>query len=149
MDDLTRWIARQIDADAAVELRVVGVNDMAGRLGGRPVPAWVFRADRSIYSADGIVRARFTWAAEAAHITRWGPAHVLDVLDVWRRILVRHEHCGLGHGFCDDGGHGRELDDGTPVCADKLDLAAMYAGRPGYREQWRVTGDDHRPGGSV
>ncbi|TDC33906.1 DUF6221 family protein [Micromonospora sp. KC213] len=54
-----------------------------------------------------------------------------------RRILDRHAECGTGQGYCDGGGHGRELDDGTPACPDVLDLAAAFDRRPGYRAEWR------------
>jgi hypothetical protein len=83
--------------------------------------------------ANGIVEMD---ASAAGHIIRHDPARVLAEVDAKRRILARHEQCGTGHGYCDDGGHGWRLDDGTPVCGDKLDLTRPYADRPGYRSEW-------------
>jgi hypothetical protein len=58
-------------------------------------------------------------------------------VDAKRRMLNRHALCGTGRGYCDEAVHGWVLDDGTPACPDKLDLAAPFHQRPGYRSEWR------------
>ncbi|MEV5001958.1 DUF6221 family protein [Nocardioides sp. LML1-1-1.1] len=54
-----------------------------------------------------------------------------------RRIVNRHRNCGTGYGYCDDGGHGWDDEDG-PGCGDLADLASVYADRPGYDPAWRT-----------
>jgi hypothetical protein len=75
------------------------------------------------------------------HIARFNPARALRDIEAKRRILDRHRNCGHGVGYCDDGGGGWELEDGTPVCSDKLDLAAIWSDHPDYQPDWAVA--DH------
>lgn len=74
----------------------------------------------------------------AAWIARHDPARALRKLAVRRRILARHGNCGTGTGYCDDGGHGLEADDGTPSgCADLYDLAGIWDDHPDYDPEWK------------
>lgn len=65
------------------------------------------------------------------------PDRTLRECEARRRIVERHKDCGLGYGYCDDGGKGiwRE-EDGGPSCADQMDLAATYSDHPDYRDEW-------------
>lgn len=95
----------------------------------------IIKASGDYLYGDGHGDAVYRW------FERWSPIEpgpMLADVDIKRRILARHADCGLGHGYCDDGGKGWELDDGTPMCADKLDLAQSFAGREGWREEWRL-----------
>lgn len=68
-------------------------------------------------------------SAAAKEVTRW--IH----LDVIRR---RHEDCGTGFGYCDDGGHG--FVDGPPFgCADLEDLFMSLSHYPEFRMEWLHT----------
>ncbi|GAA5048274.1 hypothetical protein HNP84_000213 [Thermocatellispora tengchongensis] len=77
--------------------------------------------------------------AEYAYRDRFDPARMLREVEAKRSILGRHERCGSGVGYCDDGGHGWSEADGEPFtgCRDLQDLALPYADHPRYRPEWR------------
>ena len=77
-------------------------------------------------------------ATPRAHIARHDPARVLREIDAKRRILARHTNCGTGIGYCDDGGHAWDDEDGPRGCADLADLARPYSDHPQFREEWRL-----------
>ena len=85
----------------------------------------VFDADRKVanvgFANGGVMRP-----AEAAHIVRHSPASVLRDIEAKRRIIAEFERES-------EGGQGR---DGLWLALHIL--AAVYAGHPDYREEWRV-----------
>lgn len=84
------------------------------------------------------IQVRGARAELAEHVVRWDPARVLAEITAKRRTLARHSRCGSGVGWCDDGGHGIEPDEGPGGCNDLLDLAAPYADHPDYDPAWRL-----------
>lgn len=143
MDELITWLRAQLDEDERVARAAhvgpwrtepadsVYVQESAVVHHPGPLPSWA----TTVVPPDSEGGAGIE-PADAEHVARWDPARVQAEVEAKRRILARHEQCGTGHGYCDDGGHSWELDSGTPVCPDKLDLAHPYAGREGWREEW-------------
>ena len=74
----------------------------------------------------------------ADHIARHDPARALREVEAKRRVLARHTGCGTGIGYCDDGGHAWDDEDGPRGCADLADLVAVYSDHPQFREEWRL-----------
>ena len=79
--------------------------------------------------------------ANGEHIARHDPARVLAECEAKRRIVERHTiDCYPGDEgdeyVCDhcraQGWHPADV-----LCPDLLDLASVYADRPGYRAEWR------------
>jgi uncharacterized protein DUF6221 len=112
----------------------------------RSVPDWPF-ADylAEIYALDlplgpddgkGYERSRMALVAdgrnEDEHIARYDPERICLEIEAKRRILARHTRCANGEGCCSGRTVGREF------CDDMADLAAPYAGRPGFRPEWSV-----------
>lgn len=79
-----------------------------------------------------------SWMAEAEHIARWDPARVLAEVEAKRRILDLHEqavpdgHDQQGYRFACE--HCSQ----TTPCPTLCLLAQPYAGRDGWREEWRA-----------
>lgn len=118
MSDLTTFVLARIAEDEAT------VNALA---------------DESYNSIDGpISTGDDPWPSEAAFAAHITPARVLRECEAKRRIVARHADCGLGYGYCDDGGKGiwRE-EDGGPACADLFDLATAYSDHAEFQEAWR------------
>jgi len=65
------------------------------------------------------------------HIARYDPERICVEIEAKRRILSRHAKCAHGEGVCSGRTVGREF------CDDMADLAAPYAGQPGFRPEWR------------
>jgi hypothetical protein len=123
--DLVEFLRARLDNDASWALACTH------RTGEMPQP---FRADhRKVFGGNDVV-AETRSATLAQHIALHDPARVLHEVEAKRRILARHAECGTGSGYCDDGGH----DLGSLGCSDLLDLAAPFAGEPGYKEDWAV-----------
>lgn len=91
-------------------------------------------------------------AAEGGGLDSWGDigaadqawaAHQVDpAADIASKLAIvdLHDECGLGGGYCDDGGRGGA----GPNCdlrgCGTLELLAQpYAGRDGWDEAWRRT----------
>jgi hypothetical protein len=87
--------------------------------------------------------------ASGRHIVRHNPAQVLREVKAKRRVLERHRpprspaevpdnafsRCCIGCGFLGDTGippRTPDIDD----CPELRDLAAPFAGRPGYKVKW-------------
>ena len=76
---------------------------------------------------------------EYEHITRWDPARVLAEVGAKRRIV--DAHTPTSGGLCPTCWEGAEW--GGPAaspCPTLRLLAQPYAGRDGWREEWRVDG---------
>jgi len=119
MTGLAEWLLARIAEDEAAARACVGVNELAGYLGGKPIPRWV-RDGWQIRSDDErrIVRVGHTWAREADHIARWDPARVLAECEAKRRLIA--------------------LGEKDSYWDDVLRLLALpYADHPDYRDEWR------------
>jgi len=135
MDELITFLRRQLDDDERVAHATLGVNVRADLINGKPAPRWVSRGD-SVWDTNDIPRVKGTWAREAEHIARWDPARVLAEIQAKRRILDWAEAAQ------------REFDRAglrtpTPTTSEPMYFAALlaqpYAGRDGWREEWRLT----------
>jgi hypothetical protein len=121
LDELITWLREQLDDDERV------ARDAADHDSGRWFMGdkWnVFRAedmtpDDDIECNELVVYGNVKPQSE--HIARWDPARVLAEVDAKRRILETLHHEGGDHLFSD---------------TFRL-LAAPYAGRKGWREEWR------------
>lgn len=119
--DLLQWLRQQLDIDEQAAEMVDGLRLDLPEPPAANKPGMVFMSPEQYVNATGVLSGD----------------RIRAEINAKRRILDRHAHCGTGRGYCDAGGHGRELDDGTPVCLDVLDLAATFKQRPGYRAaQW-------------
>ncbi|MBU5946776.1 DUF6221 family protein [Streptomyces sp. PAM3C] len=130
MDELVRWLGVQLDEDERIARAVPadlghswsdpGPWVMAGNGGGG-------REAEVAKAADGLD----TQLAEhvAHHIAYHDPARVLREVAAKRQII---ERCTRVQGLLlDDFSAERLVDDVLAL------LALAYAGRPGYREEWR------------
>lgn len=79
------------------------------------------------YQLDGILE----------HVALHDPDRVLAECQAKRRIVERHDACGAGDGYCDDGGHGWD-DEGGPRCSDLADLASAFADHADFDPAWRL-----------
>lgn len=150
MDDLVQWLGQQLDEDERI---AKAATDGPWHVDHELYP-------ESINAADGVqVIAGGRWGGEASvfestedalHIARHDPARVLREIDAKRRMLARHHAAPVPPGsewaeeypYC--AAHAYKAADDTVVypvelknCLDLRDLAAPYANRPGYREEWR------------
>lgn len=60
---------------------------------------------------------------------------ILRQVAAQRRTLTRHANCGIGWGYCDDGGHAFDAGHG---CPDLADLAAPDQEHPDFNPAWKV-----------
>lgn len=120
--DLADWLLEQIAEDERRAHEVSGKDDLWN---GEHLDLWVIDDDYK-HNTLGITRRRVL--AECAAKQR--------ILERHRpRVAVEGPHegqliCGSSHG--DDEYYAI----GWP-CADVMDMASVYAERPGYREEWR------------
>lgn len=118
---LITWLREQLEVDlqAAEMVRYLGLELPVPPAADGPTP--VFMSPEQYVNATGVL---------SDHRIRANADAVL-------RIVDRHAHCGTGTGtgtgHCDGAARGRQPGDGTPGCPDLLDVAAMFAARPGYR----------------
>lgn len=125
MSDLIEWLRACIAEDEA-----------AAQL----VPNW---DDHVAHEMDGFSANARRYAAEMT------PAYVLAVCKAHREILDLHARdlygdcstCGEVNGWTGDGEGGEFYDSDRSAadypCATVKALATIYAGRPGYRQEWR------------
>ena len=88
-------------------------------------------ADRCPVFADSDGYAGHAPPDVTAHIARHDPAHVLAVCEAHRRIVALHAPDDEGFHIC----HDSLADDSD--CGELRALAAIYADRDGFREEWR------------
>ncbi|MCL6734393.1 DUF6221 family protein [Streptomyces neyagawaensis] len=127
MDDLVQWLRAQLDQDERIARR-------AGGLAWSRPPEYLGDPAAIRDSEQERVVCYEGWPSEgqAVHIAEWDPARVLREIDAKRRIIDQHERYSAERRRM-MGGWDPQSDD-SPILAA---LAAVYADRPGYREEWR------------
>ncbi|MET7458502.1 DUF6221 family protein [Streptomyces sp. NPDC005574] len=140
MDDLVRWYGEQLDADAA------RATTAAEELGAD----WDYDDGYVVTRREGDMVATgsqdFLEAERGRFIAEHDPARVLRDIEAKRALL--HEHridgwrcstCANEETFDDDADGNREWSRGGKdfPCPTLRLIAAPYADRPGYREEWR------------
>lgn len=86
----------------------------------------------------GQVANKTRFRENAVHIARWDPARVLAEVEAKRRILDDHEP--LANGACNRCGDYGGTEHQQWPCTTIRALAQPYAGRDGWREEWRLDG---------
>lgn len=124
--DLVTWLRAQLDDDERVALECAGAPWSADIPGAVHVSS-VARAENRAWRTLGHV-AHVERDADRKHIARWDPARVLTEVEAKRRIL---DECLAV--WADEGG--TQIGD-LPETVVRL-LAQLYAGRDGWREEWR------------
>ncbi|MFE9735507.1 DUF6221 family protein [Streptomyces sp. NPDC005863] len=140
-DDLVKWLGEQLDEDEGTA-KAVQWDGSGNRLSWElAASATVDVGEDEFYAGDRTI---------ANHIVTHDPASVLREIDAKRRVLARHHAAPIPPGnewaeeypYC--AAHAYTQADGTVVypvqlqnCPELRDLAAPYADRPGYREEWR------------
>lgn len=132
MDDPATWLRAQLDEDERVALAArkgasgwdgdgVWTTDDRDSAGQCRIEGDVI----TIYDEGGHTEAH------AKHIALWDPARVLADIDAKRRILAECE-------YEINDAEKRDTGDGVGLSHTILGLLALpYAGRDGYREEWR------------
>ncbi|MEU9470394.1 DUF6221 family protein [Streptomyces avermitilis] len=141
MDDLARWLGEQLDEDERIA-RALNSDPVASMARKFEADALRLRAeldagksDRVQYDegqADALHWASAVLPERMPPLSPFGQARVLREIDAKRRILGRHHDF---QGWC--AGCGNDLTYRVNECPELRDLAAAYADRPGYREEWR------------
>jgi len=144
MNELVKWLRAQLDEDERIARARRGVFPSPGvdddgavwlhvRPGGNAV---IVRYGDPVAGYDDMAKLR-DWA-DAEH--GWTQERVLREIDAKRRIIELHEPYDLDARDrsgsmigCAECVH----DDKTYPCTTLRLLALPYAGRPGYREEWR------------
>lgn len=117
MDELITWLRAQLDDDERVARKCA------------PGP-WVTQGEvRETYvvSSAGIAVAT-GWLRDAEHIARWDPKRVLAEIEAKRGILDELDSMITGWTYEETKDFGRDI---------LKTLALPYAGRDGWREEWR------------
>lgn len=153
MDDLVAWLTVQLDIDKREQSsRFVDTwkpGDPCTECG-RPAEEMTLMSGLPCAEFRPCGHAVF----DASRLNRyWQPAsdaRVLREIDAKRRVLARHHAAPVPPGsewaaefpYC--AAHAYPGHDGSTVypvelkdCPELRDLASNYAGRPGYREEWR------------
>lgn len=139
MNELVAWLREQVDADDLFAREAVDHE-------------W-FSTDNYVESRDGGEVARFEIKADARHASGWSPARVLAEVAAKRRIIDRHPAIPPTPGHwssvrtiwwcptCSDADDGPE----SWPCPTIQAVASVYAGRPGWREEWAADEEVSRP----
>lgn len=158
MDDLIAFLRAQLDQDERMAREAPGPEWRAGvERDGEPGHWRGVKADLVLLLPDvpipmdhdvgaEVLRAEFVNDGKSAgrravdHAVRWNPERVLAEVETKRRVLGRHSP---------------DLERPSPLgplcrycspwdaqvswpCPDIIDLAQLYAGRDGWREEWSV-----------
>ncbi|GAQ52087.1 DUF6221 family protein [Streptomyces acidiscabies] len=129
--DLAEFVRARLDEDERVA-KALFDDPRPGR-----IARWEWCDDSSIRDRGTphvILRVKFTWLREAAHITRHDPARVLREVDAKRQMLAIHRPYVAEPGQACLGCAGGIEWETCPVV--RL-LALPYADHPDYREEWR------------
>lgn len=120
MVDLVQWLTACLDTDAA-RAKAAGGDSWRRQDHPSETVAIYDSQDEPVVYDEG-------WPTEEqqAHIAAWDPARVLREIDAKRRIIAAYENYDR---------EAPELD--IPESVLRL-LAAVYADRPGYREEWAL-----------
>jgi hypothetical protein len=132
--DLVQWLGEQIDEDERIA-RAACWDDQSDVWTARPPQARYEQYVIVDYLDDGVVNVSPYNADDdgvGRHIERWDPARVLREIDAKRQIIEQHKRYAAERRRM-MGGWDPQTDD-SPILAA---LAAVYADRPGYREEWR------------
>lgn len=132
MSDLIEFLRARLNED---EQAALGISDtwhvedyeVTAQADGAVQASWVVagpRGEVGVAMVNGVRRAH--------HIARHDPARVLREVEAKRRIIAEHEP---GQDPCD--AHDAMFE--TVPCDTLMELAAVYADHPDYREDWRVT----------
>ena len=120
--DLVAWLRQQLDDDEEVASDAAGLSASRSRWMRDAISCVVDATDNGL-----IVYGEGTPTPEQAeHIARHDPARVLAEVDAKRRILDAYKQTEFG-----DLARHSALEEALAL------LALPYAGRPGYREEWR------------
>lgn len=136
-DGLAVWLAAQIDEDERrANAAPTGSWRVSDRFGDPTEPVTIYAIPDSRLVADDVARLA------APHIAEHDPARELREVEAKRRRLARHAPSsrrmdftaeaflgGVVTGACSACGQ-------TWPCPDIRDDASVYAGRPGWREEW-------------
>ena len=141
MEDLVQWLSEQLDYDETIARRAANREKGGAR--------WAF-ADMQVRAGDGAPVARHTWVEEGEHIAEHDPERVLREIDAKRKLLILHRPVRRADFTESDGSPAGPLVvchecDANTTDADWPDmpcwtlrfLAAPYADRAGYKENWR------------
>lgn len=127
MDELVRWLGKQLDADAARAAAAGGDSWRRQEHPSETVAVYDSKGEPVVYDEG------WPTPEQQEHITEHDPARVLREIDAKRRIAALHAR---PHHQCvtEDGPTQWHAAD---PCATLRLLALPYADRPGYREEWR------------
>ena len=142
MDDLTTWLRAQLDEEEQMALGCLAGSGPVWEPsdeGYEEFPATVLAAQDAGQAGKPTFgrnwsRIIVTESRVAPHIAYWDPARVLAEVDAKRRVLDQCE--GLSRSTVNTG------DDTTQYSATRVYevvtlLAAPYANRPGFRDEWQ------------
>lgn len=153
MDDLARWLGEQLDVDKARAEAATWCEE-AGVWHAEPSPFGARDGGQRWYvedaMVDGVVSHVDPKASDdegvARHIAEWDPARVLREISAKRQLIARGGPFCTSN--CDEPGN-EPMDPDTnwttplehhPDCAAyeaARVLAAVYADRPGFKEEYR------------
>lgn len=134
MDDLAVWLRAQFDEDERI------AREAGGLVWSRSEDPWDTAV--AIRDSEGErVVCDEGWPSEGQeiHIAEHDPARVLREIDAKRRVLRALESAEVALRNTEPGKEPHKLMTGATnsLRAVVRMLASVYAGRPGYREEWR------------
>ncbi|MFH9403281.1 DUF6221 family protein [Streptomyces sp. NPDC017638] len=144
MDELVQWLGEQLDEDERIAQEASGWLKPAAHWSldewfGRETPhSLIAQGSPRLPVAGGHFTADPVPTVQGEHIVRHDPARVLHEIDAKRRLLELHAPDQMEYVdgdvcmVCDVRG-----EEPFYPCATVRLLALPYAGRPGYREEWR------------
>jgi hypothetical protein len=133
-EDLIDWLRRQLDEDEEAA-RGAGGSTPSGRWAREAYGCVIDAKQRLVVYGEGTPTRE-----EVEHIARHDPARVLREVEAFRKIV--DEHAPMADGYCQRCSQDEEQPqpDGwfvrSPCTTIKL-LAAIFSGRPAFREEWR------------
>ncbi|MGW4560091.1 DUF6221 family protein [Streptomyces sp. NPDC004365] len=138
MDDLVRWLGKQLDEDERIARAASLGPWVESGIGEYGWSVSFGRANAGVETEDS-EQGR----ADAEHIAEHDPARVLREIDVKRQLLVAHAPRKPNgrpnmEAHCQSCTTAQAWDDAVAEsnCLTLRLLAVPYAGRPGYREEW-------------
>jgi hypothetical protein len=143
VNDLVEFLRARLDEDEAKAQKAGGnwwFDNAAGLPDTYSLDFGRFNAPSVGFTDSAVIRP-----AEAEHIARYDPAHVLHEIACKRLILVDHTSmhtvvdgfCVEEDGRCTHAGEAMCSWHGREDCPTVRALALVYAGHPDYREAWR------------
>jgi hypothetical protein len=128
VDDLVQWLREQLDEDERIARRA---GDSFRQIGETGVIV-ATEGDRAEECASA------NWAGVAEHIVTHDPARVLHEIAAKRAVVARYEFACREASRVDLTEDEREtwIRVGGALQSVVIQLAAPYADRPGYRQEW-------------